>query len=47
MIEEIEKGAMPLSGYVSMHSTTEMTEEKIQILKTWATAQTDSIEQVF
>ncbi len=43
VIEEIEEGKMPLSGYVKMHPTTEITDEKLQILKSWAFAQADSI----
>jgi len=43
MMEEIEEGDMPLPGYVNMHDNTEITDEKLLILKTWAFAAADSI----
>ncbi len=43
VIEEIEEGKMPFTGYVKMHPTTEITDEKLQILKSWAFAQADNI----
>lgn len=43
MIEEIEEGNMPLPPYLIMHSNAEISDEKLQILKTWASAKTDSI----
>lgn len=43
MIEEIEAGNMPLPGYVMLHSTVEITDEKLQILKAWTFAEADSI----
>ena len=43
MIEEIEEGDMPLPGYTMLHSNTEITDEKLIVLKAWAFAAADSI----
>ena len=43
MIEEIEDGEMPLPPYLITHSNAEITDEKLQILKSWAFTQADSI----
>ncbi len=43
MIEEIEEGEMPTPGYVMMHPSSDLTDEKLLILKTWAFAKADSI----
>ncbi len=43
MIEEIDEGEMPSPGYVMMHPLTDLTDEKLLVLKTWACAKADSI----
>jgi len=46
IIEEIEEGKMPLPGYVNMHDISEITDEKLLILKQWAFSNdADSTEQ--
>lgn len=35
MIEEVEEGNMPLKGYVIMHKEGNLSDEQIEMLKTW------------
>lgn len=39
MIEEVEGDKMPLPNYVRMHKEAKLSEEQVQMLKTWITAE--------
>lgn len=39
MIEEVEAGKMPQPNYVRMHKDAKLSDEQIEMLKTWVTAE--------
>ncbi|WP_286748118.1 heme-binding domain-containing protein [Roseivirga sp. UBA1976] len=45
MVEEVEEGHMPLPGYLWLHSDAKITEERLEMLKTWVEQERAKISQ--